>query len=63
MGIDSRLARIERELRVRQDEGPFVLVLSACSHKGDSEYEARLQRRIRETRRQYPSDDFRLILL
>jgi hypothetical protein len=62
MRIDSRLARIERELGTGQDGGPFILVLTQGPVPDDPEYKARLRRRIAETVRQHPNDPFRLLL-
>jgi len=62
MSIEGRLGRIERELGIGQNRRPFILALSASSHEGDAQYEARLRRRIEETIHQYPNDQFRLIL-
>lgn len=62
MSLESRLASVEEELGINQGRGPFILVVSAGSHDGDPEYEARLRRRIEETRRRHPNDQFRLLL-
>ena len=62
MNIEARIERAERQLGLEGGAGPFIVILSASSHEGDSEYEGRLRQRIEETIRQHPNDAFRLVL-
>ncbi len=62
MSIETRVERAERQLGLEGGAEPFILVVSARSHRDDPEYEARLQERIEQAKREHAGERFWLLL-
>ena len=61
MTIETRIAKAERQLGLEGGAGPFVIALSAESHKDDPQYKARLRERIERAKREHAGEPFVLL--
>jgi hypothetical protein len=61
MNIEGRIERAERQLGLEGAAEPFIVALSAESHKGDAQYEGRLRQRIEKAKREHAGEPFWLL--